>query len=405
MANSLEWYDFVIYGFFAENIGKLFFPASNSIAHLMMSLGVFSVGLLARPIGAFLFGRIGDKKSRKMALIGSLYLMAFPTFLIGLLPAYESVGLIAPFLLIVLRFMQGIAMGGGFTSSMVFLIEHADHDKRGRVGSFASFSLILGIIVGSGITTLLSYFLPLEQLEQWGWRIPFILSIFGSFLGIFMQRNLEEPSHYTNQKVIKNNEASGNFLFFCKKICVVMLLDFLNAIGFFLLVIFLPIFYKIYLKFPFYIAQLIHFLSLVIFGLATIGGGNLSDLYGRKIIIKITSAFLIFSSYLFFKCLEVDSVLTAFLIEGILAVVLGIFFGTLPATLTEIFPTRIRLTGISIGHNLSMAIFGGTAPLLATYCIEKTHHLAFPGILLSVAALLTFSSLHFLIEKVGKPLD
>src|SRR5579863_7567559 len=200
IGNALEWYDFALYGYFATILSNQFFPSQDPIASLMATFGVFAAGFIMRPLGGILFGHIGDKKGRKEALLCSIYLMTIPTALIGLLPTYDQVGWLAPALLTLIRLLQGLSMGGEFTGSMIFIVEHTNSQKRGFSGSWAPFSLLLGVLIGSAVATLISMALSPEDLHSWGWRIPFILSIFGGVVGSYMRRTLTDPEKFEQMK-------------------------------------------------------------------------------------------------------------------------------------------------------------------------------------------------------------
>lgn len=392
IGNALEWYDFAIYGFFAEIIGRQFFPSSSGSAQILMSLMIFAAGFLARPIGAILFGRIGDKTSRKDALMYSIYLMAIPTFLIGCWPPYAWIGITAPLGLVVLRVLQGIAIGGEFTGSIVFLVEHAEKNKRGMAGSWAAFSLIAGVLLGSGVATLFSYMLAPEELEAWGWRVPFLLSIVGSIIGGYIRRNLVDPKVYLEQKkTLKRMNMRQLFREEVRGIGIVICLDFLTAVGFFMLAIFMPLFFKNFLYLPAHAVQLIHTLNMCLFAVATLCGGMIADrinpLHG---IFWPCLGFVVGSVPLFEALVKAPTLALACTVESIFCVLMGWFFGTLPSLLCNIFPTATRFSGVSIGHNLSMAIFGGTAPYAATYLITETgNNLVAPAWMLVAAALMT----------------
>lgn len=399
VGNALEWYDFAIYGFFAEMIGRQFFPSSSGSAQILMSLMIFAAGFLARPIGAVLFGRIGDKTSRKDALLYSIYLMAIPTFLIGCWPPYSWIGLAAPLGLVFLRILQGIAIGGEFTGSIVFLVEHAEKNRRGLAGSWASFSLIAGVLLGSGVATLFSYMLSMDQLEAWGWRVPFLLSIVGSWIGGYIRRHLVDPKIYLEQKSkLKRMDLKQLFRQEVRGIGVVICLDFLTAVGFFMLAIFMPLFFKNFLHLPPHAVQLMHTMNMCVFAVASLCGGMAADrmnpLHG---VIWPSLGFALMSVPLFTALVASPTLMLACSVEGVLCVLMGWFFGTLPSLLCCIFPTVTRFSGVSIGHNLSMAIFGGTAPYAATYLINHTGgNLVAPAWMLVGAALLTFLSVKWL---------
>ena len=202
IGNALEWYDFALYGYFATTIGQLFFPKFSTVASLMATFGVFAAGFIMRPLGGLIFGHIGDKIGRKSALLWSIYLMAIPTTLIGLLPTYEQIGWLAPLLLTFIRLAQGLSMGGEFTGSMIFVVENAQQGNRGLYGSWVVFSLLVGILVGSAIATSTCYFLSEDQVMDWGWRIPFLLSVGEGVWDLLCAERFESPNNLQKLKSI-----------------------------------------------------------------------------------------------------------------------------------------------------------------------------------------------------------
>ncbi len=408
IGNALEWYDFVIYGYFAAILGSLFFPKADPVVQLLASWGVFWTGFLARPLGSIVFGHIGDKVSRKAALTLSIYVMAIPTALMGCLPTYEQVGIFAAIALILLRTLQGFAIGGEFTGTMVFLVEHAPQTQRGFWGSWASFSAVVGVIIGSLFVTGLNSSISTEDMQSWGWRIPFLVSILGSVVGGYMRKRLTDPSVYLK---VKNNSKKSTvplkhlFAEHKSKMGLIILLDFLTAIGFFIVAIFLATYFKTYLKVDANTAFIVNTLSMCVFAAATLLGGKLSDRNGRKSVLGYSCLGFILLSYPLFTLLQSANFSNLLLVQSIFALLMGLFFGTIPTTLAEIMPTNIRCSGLSIAHNISMAVFGGGAPFLATHLIQSSGNLVSPAYLLIAASILSLISLLFISEKSGKPLE
>lgn len=408
IGNALEWYDFVIYGYFVVIFGALFFPGADPFTQVLASWGIFWTGFLARPLGSIVFGHIGDKISRKFALTLSIFVMAIPTALMGCLPTYEQVGLVAPVLLILLRTLQGFAIGGEFTGSMVFLVEHAPSTKRGFWGSWASFSAVIGVIVGSTLAAGLNTCLSSESMTSWGWRIPFLLSILGSVVGIYIRTHLNDPSVYLQAKA---NRLKGCVPFkelFSQhkaKIGIIIVLDFLTAVGFFIVAIFLATYFRTYLKFADHTALSIHTFNMCVFAIAILVGGLLSDKIGRKFTLALPCIGFIILSYPLFQLFQTGDQFTLLAVQGVLSILMGVFFGAIPTALVEIMPTNVRFSGLSIGHNICMAIIGGGTPFLATHLIQNTHNLASPAYLLIIAGLMSLSSLWFMKERFKTPLD
>src|SRR5262249_33550753 len=192
IGNVLEWYDFAIYGYFAAAIGRQFFPHQDPLAQIVAAFGVFAVGYLMRPVGGALVGHIGDRFGRRAALSFSVAAMAIPTFLIGLLPGYATIGLAAPIALTLLRMVQGLSVGGDYTSSMVFLIEHAPEGRRGLLGALTSAGATGGILLGSAEGAAFAASLPSDTLDAWGWCIPFLVGLVVGIVGYFLRRHVQE---------------------------------------------------------------------------------------------------------------------------------------------------------------------------------------------------------------------
>lgn len=391
IGNALEWYAFVIFGFFAPTISQLFFPGSSETVGLIKAFGLFGMAFIARPLGAIIFGHIGDKFSRKNALLLSIFIMAIPTVLIGCLPTYESIGVLAPILLSLLLIAQGFAIGGEFTGSMVFMIESAPSHQRGLIGSWATFSCVVGVILGSAVSLICTSLMSPTEVLSGGWRIPFILTLFGTVVGTYIRKNVGEPKAYLAHKSERKNHSfplKELFTDHIRSVLSVILIDFITAIGFFLLVIFLPT----YLQSPVYLglssdyAMKINTFNMIVFALTTLVGGTLSDRYGRKVMFMYVAGVFLLGGYPLFQLFHIDWVYAPLVAQFILAVHMGLFFGVIPSGLSEIFPSHLRFTGLSVSHNISMALFGGSAPLLASALIEMTQDIAAPGFLLMIAA-------------------
>src|SRR5215468_9238690 len=192
IGNLLEWYDFAIYGYFAAAIGRHFFPHQDPVAQLLSAFGVFAVGYLIRPMGGALIGHIGDRFGRRTALTFSVAAMAISTFLVGLLPGYATIGLAAPVALTLLRVVQGLSVGGEYTSSVVFLVEHAPERRRGLMGALAASGSALGILLGSTVGAAFAATMSTARLDEWGWRIPFLLGLVVGIAGYVLRRYVLE---------------------------------------------------------------------------------------------------------------------------------------------------------------------------------------------------------------------
>lgn len=406
IGNALEWYDFALYGYFATTFGTLFFPKFSVAASLMATFGIFAAGFIMRPLGGVIFGHIGDKIGRKKALLWSIYLMAIPTTLIGLLPTYAQVGWVSPLLLTFIRLAQGLSMGGEFTGSMVFVVENAQQGNRGLYGSWVVFSLLVGILVGSAVATTTCYLLSEDSLMSWGWRIPFLMSVVGGFIGSIMRRTLREPEEFTQAK-IHHKELSAPvkelFKHHAKTIAYVVTIELALAISFYLIITFINTFLTAFLEMDKVTSLMMTSISMVAMGIAILFGGWLSDKIGRKAVLIPSGLAFAFFSYPLFLGLE-SSFEGALLAQIALSLIMGVFFAPFPATLVELFPLQVRYSGLAISHSISMAAFGGTAPFIATWLIHVTNNNAAPALYLSIASVISVIALFFMKDRYKEKL-
>src|SRR5215468_12212788 len=196
IGNVLEWYDFAVYAFVAGIIAKNFFPASDDVTALLSSFLAYGLGFVARPLGGVVIGRLGDTRGRKAALMLTIFMMAAGTVMIGILPTHATVGLVAPILLVVARLMQGFSAGGEWGGSTAFIVEWAPKGRRGWFGSFQQTSVVAGLLLGSGVAALLNTLLSQEQMNDWGWRVPFLLGGILGPVGLYMRRTMKETPAY-----------------------------------------------------------------------------------------------------------------------------------------------------------------------------------------------------------------
>jgi len=242
IGNVLEWYDFALYGYFAPVFAAQFFPSNSPSVSLISAFGVFAVGFLARPIGALLFGHWGDTMGRRNALAWSVLLMAIPTGMVGLLPTYEEIGAIAPIALTLCRFLQGLSVGGEFTGSATFLVEHASASQRGYVGSWAGFSAQIGALLGSGMGALIALSLEDEALRQWGWRVPFVIGSVIAVAGWYLRTRVpESPAFEAIRRTgaLASSPVRDVFTTQRRAVATVVGLVWLHGVAFYLLYVYL----------------------------------------------------------------------------------------------------------------------------------------------------------------------
>ncbi|HEX3035960.1 MAG TPA: MFS transporter [Thermodesulfobacteriota bacterium] len=392
VANVLEWYDFALYGYLASVLAKLFFPSEDELTSLIATFEVFAAGYLMRPLGAAVFGNLGDKVGRKKVLIISVTLMAVSTTLIGVLPTHAQIGIMAPILLTLLRLIQGFSVGGEFTGTISFIVEHGTQSRRGLYGSFAAFSLIGGILLGSGIGALITSVLSAEEITDWGWRIPFIFGIVVGGVGLYLRFGIEETPIF---KSLENKggvvrapiaEALTNYR---REILITMGTTWAGSATFYIIFVYMPTYLSSETDITFSTALHINTITMVILMAASPFMGALSDRIGRKPVLITGCLGIAILTYPLFLLLSKGNVLYALGTQAIFAVELAMLFAPLGATLVELFPTRVRLSAMSLGYNIGFSIFGGTAPLVATYIIKETGSNAAPGIYLALSALVS----------------
>ena len=371
LGNLLEWYDFAVYGFLALILAAHFFPkGDDDVVALLATFAAFGVGFVVRPLGGILIGRLGDVKGRKAALTLTIFLMAAGTVLIGLLPGYQSIGVWAPALLVLARLLQGFAAGGEWGGATAFIVEWAPEGRRGLFGSFQQSSVAAGLLLGSGVTALLSSVLSAEQLESWGWRIPFLLGGILAPVGIYMRRNIEETPAFQRMREERAPAAS-----------IPPLVLGARAFGFtvvwtsayYILLTYMPTFTQKHVGLGRSEALWSNTLSLLVLVVVAPLAGWWSDRIGRKPLLLACCAALALLSYPLFQFMLAQPTLAAVMsVQVLFGLIIAAFSGPGPAAIAEIFPTHARSTWMSAGYSLSVALFGGFAPFVATWLIART---------------------------------
>lgn len=397
LGNALEWYDFAIYGQLAYILSTLFFPSENAVASLLATYSVFAVGFLFRPLGAIIFGWIGDTYGRRAALVIAILMMAIPTGLMGLVPTYAQIGILAPIILTALRVFQGLSLGGEFSGSIVYIVEHAPQNHRGIAGSASMVSLILGFLAGTLTVLAVKNAMSVEDFESYGWRIPFLLGVGVGVVGFYIRRKCHESPAYTAAKAC-GNISKTPLREALTKHWKPMLQGFGAYIGvtmpFYLIAIYMISFMKTEAEQTIGQAFTINTIAMTCMLFGMIAGAKLSDRFGRKRVMVVAISIMFALAIPLFLVMESKAFMDLLLAQSVFAFVLGTYIGPVPAFLVELFPTRVRFTGMALAYNTATSIFGGTAPMV---CVWLTEHVASN---LSIAWYVMFCSVCALISLV-----
>ena len=406
IGNVMEWYDFAVYGYFALAIGAAFFPADDPVSSTLAAFGVFAAGFLARPLGGALFGHVGDRLGRERALTASVALMAVPTVLIGLLPTHARIGAAAGIALVALRLLQGLAVGGEFTTSIVYVVEHAGPAQRGRHGSWMMVGATAGILLGSAAGALMANLMAAEALAAWGWRVPFLLGAVVGAVGFWLRGRLPEPplaglmpaAGHRRPPLLLALETEW------RTILRIMVLCLPNGIGFYILFVYVVSYLQSFVHVPSREALDINTVSMAGLMGCALAGGALSDRFGRKPVAVAALAGLLVLSWPLFGLLDHPRLAVLLSAQLCFAALIGLYVGQLPAMLVEALPREVRCTAISASYNLSVGLFGGLAPMVATWLIRRTGDEMVPAAILVIVAALTLLALRRTPETVGAQL-
>jgi len=407
--NVLEWYDFTVYGFFATVIGAQFFPEEDKVVQLISAFGIFAAGYLMRPIGGIIFGYIGDSQGRKKALLISVMLMAIPTTLIGFLPTYENIGWYAALLLVLLRLFQGLSVGGEFTGSISFLVEKAPEGKRGFFGSWSTFGVFGGMLLGSGLASIITSLLTTEQLHEFGWRIPFLFGAVIGIVGLYLRKGMGDDEYLEEIQKEQKSEITPLKDFwksYKMQAIKIIFLSWSFGVSVYLIFIFLPSYLHTFHNVKLDDALSAHTISIVALMLMIPFFGFLNDKLGRKTVLFVSLIGFVLLSYPLFS-LMFENTFSAILIAMLVFAVLeAMFQAVMPALMTESFPAKVRYTGLSISYNMSMALFGGTAPLICAWLVKISGgNVWMPAYYLIATCLIGIIVLFFMPETFKKKLD
>jgi len=407
IGNIMEWYDFALYGYLAAIISILFFPNETRWLSLLSTYGIFAVGFIMRPIGSVIFGRLGDTIGRSKTMFISVIIMMIPTFALGLLPTYASIGVWAPILLVIMRLMQGLSVGGEFSSSVTYLVETSLASKRGLSGSWSNVGSGIGMLTGSLMATSITSFLGTDAVYSWGWRIPFLLGgIFGS-IAIILRKNLPNSQHFIEHVKSKKNSAPIKDVFSNNTKQIIQAMVFASGYGalFYLTMVYFPTWLSEYTSFSLANAMKINTVATVLFTLLIPFMAWISDKYIRRThFAAISISVCAIAAIPLLLWSKGGSMISIVITQIIFAVLISVLSGNAPTIFVELFPTRDRLSGYSIAFNVGMGIVGGSTPMIVTWLISKTSLVWFPAIYMLFGAILGLAALLWMEDRSREPL-
>ena len=399
IGNFIEWYEFAVYGFLATVIARNFFQLAGEapLTGLILTYASFAIAFFFRPLGAIIFGRIGDRIGRKPTLIIVLVMMTLATTAIGLMPVYASIGIAAPLILTGLRILQGLFAGGEYGGAVSLMTEFAPRGKRGLYGAWQSFTVALGLLAGAGIVALISVVLSPEELYAWGWRLPFFLAIPMGGVALWLRVKMEETPGFLRQQKQQQQypQPTANVGQTLKAILTgIGRLMVWSAAGYTYLVI-MPAYLQSSLHTGFNQALRIAVISNIGFAMTILPAGILSDKWGRRNVMVVAAVLLLILALPLLKILQAES--STLLVKALVVLVAGGLVGMLagpgPAMLSEMFPTKVRYTGLGLAYSLSNAIFSGCAGLIITGLIKQTGNLDIPAYYVMATAVVSIFAL------------
>ncbi len=403
-----EIYDFVIYGLMAGALAHAFFPAGNPIVALLNTFATFAVGFVMRPVGAVVIGAYGDRHGRRAALVVTIGAMAGATGLIGLIPSYDSIGLLAPILLVLCRMLQGFSTGGEWGGSAAFLVEYSPPGRRGIIGSYQQAATALGLLAATLISFLLTSTMDPATFSAWGWRCAFLLGFVLGPIGYYLRNKVEETPAYERTVVthtVSRSPLRRSFTEYPGALTAAFGISIIGCVINYVFVIFVPSFAQQQLHIPASATFLSVLISGVVYLMLTPVMGALSDRIGRRPLFFAASAASVILGYPLFQMLvTMHSFRGLILTQVIASVILTLYTGPICAVLAEQFPTNIRYTALSVSYGFAVAIFGGFAPLICTGLISLTGDPLAPAYYVIGSGVLSFIATLFIKERAGQAL-
>lgn len=413
IGNAIEWFDYGIYGYLVVYISTLFFDFGGDEGSAMpriLAFATFAVSFLVRPLGGIVLGPLGDRIGRRKILIGTVVMISVSTAAIGLLPTFDSIGMFAPLLLVLLRMVQGFSAGGEYAGAAVFMAEHAPDNRRGFYGSFLEFGTLIGFCGAAVLCTTLTLMVGEQGMLDGWWRLPFLLTLPLGLVALWMRRHAPEPETFLEDRDERgaSNDSPGAlrtlFTKYPKQLLQIGGFVVLYNVAFYLVLTYMPSYLSSTLghdvassNFSLVIIQLIMVAVIVPIG-------ALSDRIGRKPLLIFAAAGFTLLSVPAVMLIQLGTVWSQLLGIGLLGMFLVVFCASASSSLPALFPTAVRYSGFAIGYNVSTAIFGGTASTVNEVIISKTGNVLTPGWYLAAAGLIGLIAVLTFRETAGRSL-
>ncbi|KQQ54634.1 MFS transporter [Pseudomonas sp. Leaf127] len=391
IGNFVEWFDFAVYGFLATTIALLFFPSGDPSVALLKTFAVFAVAFAFRPLGGIFFGMLGDRIGRKRTLAMTILLMAAATTLIGLLPTYASIGVMAPVLLTLIRCAQGFSAGGEYAGACAYVMEHAPNDRRAWYGSFLPVSTFSAFATAAVFAYVLEASLSAEVMASWGWRLPFLIAAPMGLIGLYLRWQLEETPAFqavSDEHAVAHSPLKETLTRQARPMLCLGAFVSLTALSFYMFTTYFATYLQVAGGLSRATALLVALIALLFAAAICPLAGAFSDKVGRRKTIVTTCALLIVAVLPSFLMASSGSFAAS--VAGVMLLAVGaVLSGVVTAALlSEVFPTRTRYTASAITYNMAYTLFGGTAPLVATWLIATTGSNLAPAFYLVAVALL-----------------
>lgn len=409
IGNALEWYDFAIYGYMAPVISELFFPTGDPFSSLLAVYGAFAAGYLARPLGGIIFGHIGDAVGRKVLMVVSVTVMGAATIGIGLLPTHADIGPLAGMLLVTLRILQGLSVGGEYTGSAVFLAERAPERMRGFLTSFVVAGSTTGFLLGAAVSAAFTSLYPAEEMRAFVWRVPFLAGVVLMGAGLLIRRALRDGEGGGEGAAPAGTDLASSPVLYALRH---HRRDILRVAG--LAVGPGTAFYILHVFSISYLTERVHIraasvmdintLCLAVIVVMPLVGGAVSDRVGRKVSLVAAMALLLVSTIPLWTLMHHQSLTLVLLGQLGFSVLVGWIFGVSPVAMVEAVPRRVRVSVLSVGYNVTLALFGGTAPAVATFLIARTGDDFAPAYYMMALCALSLLAMLTLRETAHRPL-